>query len=98
MCMVRGIGVAAVSEHPHFFAAVDFFFMRHAEPLLLIDNQKAKIFELYVLRQNAVCSDDNIHESFFQILQRFFLLCRRAEPAQKITRTGKSFMRSTNVL
>ena len=31
-----------------------------------------------------MCSNDNIHESFFQILQRFFLLCRRAEPAQKI--------------
>ena len=67
-----------------FLQLFDFFFMRHAEPLLLIDIQKAKIFELYVLRQNAVCSDDNIHESFFQILQRFFLLCRRAEPAQKI--------------
>ena len=58
--------------------------MRHAEPLLLIDNQKAKIFELHIFRQNAVCSDDNVHESFFQILQRFFLLGRCAETAQKI--------------
>ena len=31
-----------------------------------------------------MCSNDNIHESFFQILQRFFLLGRCAETAQKI--------------
>ena len=32
-----------------FLQLLDFFFMCHAEPLLLIDNQKAKIFELHIL-------------------------------------------------
>ena len=45
---------------------LDLLFVGHTEPLLLIDDQKSKVFKLYVLRQDSVCADNNIHIPLFQ--------------------------------
>ena len=67
-------GRCAKSQHidvfPQFF---DLFLMRHAKTLLLIDHQESQILEYHILRQHAVCADDDVYFTLFQRLQRLFL-------------------------
>ena len=58
--------------------------MRHAEALLLIDDQKTKILEFHILGKHTVGTDDNVHLPFFQILNRLFDLPRRAKTRHKL--------------
>ena len=58
---------------------LDLFLMSHAEPLLLIDDQKPKILKLHILRQDSVCADNNIHIPLFQSFYRLLHLSRFPE-------------------
>ena len=73
------------------FHLFDLLFMCHTKPLFLIDDQQSQILELYILGQDSVGSDQDIHQTFFQIFQRLFLLSGRAEPAHKIHPHRKIF-------
>ena len=57
--------------------------MRNSKPLFLINDQQAKIFELYVFGKDSVRSNDHIHLTFFQIFDCLLLLCRGPESAQQ---------------
>ena len=58
---------------------LDLLFVGHTEPLLLIDDQKSKVLKLYVLRQDSVCADNNIHIPLFQSFYRLLHLSRCPE-------------------
>ena len=47
------------------FHLLDFFLVGHAEPLFLVNNQKAEAFKLHILRKDAVSADDDVHIAFF---------------------------------
>ena len=71
-------------QHIHIlFHLFDLFFMCHAKPLFLINDQQTEIFALHILRQQAVGSDHDIHGSTLQPLQSRFLLLRSTEPAHQ---------------
>ena len=80
-----GNGRGGQSQHIHILLhLLDFFFVGDAESLLLINDQNAQILKLHIRRQYPMGADDDIHQSFFQILHGFLLLGRRAEAAQQI--------------
>ena len=58
--------------------------MRHAEPLLLVDDQQAEIAELDVLRQQAVRADDDVDLAGGQIGERSFCSALRPEAADHL--------------
>ena len=63
----RGIGVADIDEdvdrRPHL---LDPLLLRHAEALLLVDDEEAEVAERNVLRQKPVGSDDDVERPFRQ--------------------------------
>ena len=63
---------------------LDLFFVRHAEPLLFVDDEQTQVLVNHILREHPVCADDDIHKPLLQILHCLLLLIRGAEPAQKI--------------
>ena len=60
--------------------------MRHAEALLLVDDQKAEILELHRFLQQLVRADDEVDLAGGQVVERLFLLLRRAEPGEDVDR------------
>ena len=46
--------------------------MAHTKFLFFIDHHYAKIFKLHFFAKQAMCADDDIDLSFFQLFQRFF--------------------------
>ena len=56
--------------------------MRHAEALLLVDDQQAEIMELHVLLQQLMRADDEIERTGTQVGHVFLDLCRGAEARQ----------------
>ena len=60
--------------------------MRDAEALLLVDDQKAEILELHRFLQERVCADDEVDLADREIVERFFLLLRRAEAGEDVNR------------
>ena len=58
--------------------------MRHAEPLLLVDDEQPEIAELHVLRQQPVRADDDVHLAGGEVLERLLLLALGAEPADHV--------------
>ena len=60
--------------------------MRHAEALLLVDDQKAEILELHRFLQQLVRTDDEVDLADREIVERFFLLLRRAEAGEDVNR------------
>ena len=52
--------------------------MRHAEALLLVDDEQAEIVKMNVLLQQLVRADDQIDLANGQVVERLFLLLRRA--------------------
>ena len=53
---------------------LDLLLVRHAEPLLLVDDEQAEIAELDVLRQQPVRADDDVDLAGGQIRERLLLL------------------------
>ena len=65
--------------------------MNHTKTLFFIDDKKSQIFIFHILRKYSVCTDYDIHLTFFQICDRLFLLRSRTEPAKKIYSHRKLF-------
>ena len=63
---------------------LDLLLMLNAEPLLLIDDQKAQILELDVIPKHPVSPDHNIDQTPFHILHRLLLLRRSPETAHQV--------------
>ena len=61
---------------------LDVLLVRHAEALLLIHHQKAEVFELHVLGQQAVGADDQVAFSGLQVFDGPAVLPADAHPAQ----------------
>ncbi|MNW49297.1 hypothetical protein D3C74_267080 [compost metagenome] len=55
--------------------------MRHAEPLLFVNDQQAQILKDQILRQNPVGPDDDVHCPLANAFDRFVLLFAAAETA-----------------
>ncbi len=73
----------------------------HAEALLLIDDHHAEIFELHVLREEAMRADGNIDLAFLEIGERGFEFPGRTEPAEHVDADGKgleAFLKGLEVL
>src|ERR1017187_5274597 len=60
------------------------FFVLDPEALLLVDDHQAQIFELHVLRKQAVGADSDIDSALGQIHHRSLQLLERAEPAEHL--------------
>ena len=58
--------------------------MRHAEALLLVDDEQSEIVKMNVLLQQLVRADDQIDLAGLQIEERFFDLRRRTEAGKHI--------------
>ena len=72
-------------KHIHIFLhLLDFFFMSHAKPLLLVNNQKTQILKYHVFGKYPVGANHNIHHAPLQILCGLFHLAGRTEPAHQI--------------
>ena len=79
-------------QHIHILLhLLDPLFMCNPEALLLVNDQKTKVFKFYILGKDSVGTYHNIHLSLFQIIQCFLLLGRRAEPTQQIHTYRKFF-------
>ena len=65
--------------------------MLHAKPLLLVNDQKTKIFKFQIIRQYTVRSDHDINHPFAHIFDRLPLLRRCPESAQQIHPHRKVF-------
>ena len=63
--------------------------MRHAEALLLVDDEQAEIVKMNVLLQQLVRADDQVDLAGLQIEERFFDLCGRAEAGEHVDGDGK---------
>ena len=60
--------------------------MRDAEALLLVDDEQAEILELHRFLQQLVRADDEVDLAGGQVVERLFLLLRRAEPGEDVDR------------
>jgi hypothetical protein len=72
-----------------------------AEPLLLVDDEQAEVAKLHVLRQQAVCPDDDLDTAVREILEDLFLLSPGPEPADHVDahrERGKPFGQRLQVL
>ena len=67
----------------------EFFLVAHAEPLLLVNDDKPQIAELYIIREQPVGSDHNIHGAVLQPAQRFLLFPRTAVAGEQPDADGK---------
>ena len=63
---------------------LDLLLVRHAEPLLLVDDEQAEVAELDVLRQQPVGADDDVDLAGGQIGERLLLLGLAAEAADHL--------------
>ena len=66
------------------FHLLNLFFVGNTKALFLIDDQQSQIFKLHIFGQHPMGADQDIHQTFFQILDRLFLLTGGTEPAQKV--------------
>ena len=75
MFSVRGIGVALIVSTSTFLRiCLMLLLVRHAEPLLLVDDEQPEIAELDVLREQAVRADDHVDLAGGEIGERLLLL------------------------
>ncbi len=58
--------------------------MRHAETLLLIDDEQAEVTELHVLREQSMRPDNDLDLASLEILERLFLFGLRSEAADHV--------------
>ena len=88
MFSVRGIGVAVMRQHVDLLAhLLDALLVRHAEALLLVDDEQAEIAKLHVLRQQPVRADDDVDLAAGELLERSPSdLLLRAEAADHVDR------------
>ena len=63
---------------------------RHAEALLLVDDEQAQVVESYVLLQQLVGADEQVHLALGRALQYILGLLGAAEAAQHLHRYGKA--------
>ena len=62
----------------------DFFFVRDAEALLLVDDEETEVSELHVFRQQPVRAYDNFDFARGEVVERGLLLRLRAEAADHV--------------
>ena len=62
--------------------------VRHAEALLLVNDDEAQVAESDVLRQEPVRADDDVQLAVAQLVDRLADLGGRAEAVEKPIRTG----------
>ena len=58
--------------------------MGNAKTLLLVNDQETQIFEFYILRENSVGTDHDVHNSLFQSFQRQFHLRRSSKSGHHV--------------
>ena len=63
--------------------------MRHAEALLLVDDEKPQVLEVQALLQQRVCADQKVDLSRGGILQNLLLLRRRFEAREHFDAHGE---------
>lgn len=96
ICSVLGIGVADSVKNVYIFLELFYFLFRtHPEPLFFIDDQQSEIVEFYILRQQTVRTDQDIHLAASDILENLFLLEGRLEAGQYRDIYGKILKRSS---
>ena len=64
--------------------------MRHAEALLLVDDEQPDVAELHVARQQPVCPDDQVDLAGGEVGDHLLLLGLRAEPAHHLDADGEA--------
>src|SRR4030095_14687771 len=62
---------------------LELLFLQHAEALFLVDDHEAEILELDVLRDQAMCADDNVDLTRAKSVNRLPLLARRTVAAEE---------------
>ena len=75
-----------VDGEAHLFDAL---LVPHAEAVLLVDHKQSQILELYVLPEEPVRADDDVHPPVFELRDDLVLLLRRAEAAEHFDRDGE---------
>src|SRR5690606_38073627 len=70
---------------------LQFLFDRHTEFLFLIDNHESQILELDVFADQAMCTDNDIYLSFFEVLEGFLDLLGRLDTVDVIDICRHSF-------
>ncbi len=65
------------------------FLVRHAEPLLFVDDDEAEVLEPYVLLEQPVRPDDDVDGAVGEPLHDLALLAFRPEAAQHLDANGK---------
>jgi hypothetical protein len=69
-------------EHVDFLAhLLDAFLVRHAEALLFVDDEQAKISKGHILGEQAVCADDDVQLAGREIGENLLLFGLRPEAA-----------------
>ena len=67
-------------QHIHLLLELfEFFLVHHAEPLFLVNDQQTQVFELHVVRKQAVCADDDIHRAGLDLFDDGALFLVRAK-------------------
>ncbi len=62
----------------------EFFFLRDAEPLFLVDDEEAEVPELHVLRDEPVCADEDVDVAPADPVEDLLLLGGRAEAGEHL--------------
>lgn len=91
---VKGTGNGRRRQSQHINVGtelLDLLLICYAKPLFLVDNQKSQILVFHIFGKHPVGSDDNVHQSFFQIFNGLLLLGRCTETAEKIHPHRKFF-------
>ena len=70
-------------------ALFELFLVLDAEPLLLVDDDKAQVLEFYIAGQQPVRADYNVHGAVLQPAQRLLLLLGGAVAGQKPDADGE---------
>jgi len=84
------MGVALHADHVHgLLQMFEPLLVLDAKALLLIHDHEAEIPELYVLGQQAVGADGDVHFAFRQIRQRRFEFLGCAKPAEHLGAHGE---------
>ena len=78
-------------EHVHSLShLLDALLVRDAEPLLLVDDEKAEVAELQVLREQPMRADDDLHLPGGRIVDDLLLFGLRPEAADHLDPDGES--------
>jgi len=68
---------------------LQFFFVKHAKTLLLVDDEQAQVVEEHVVAEQAMRTNDDVHLPRGQAVQNVLLLLRCAQTVQHFDFDGK---------